>query len=61
MNVEREISEYENELASLKKALNLTDIKDIERRTEIAEQISEMEELLEDLKEEKNNSTKYRE
>ena len=55
MNIERIISEYKNELSSLRIALNLTDINDTERRLRISEQIEEIEELIEDLKEEKES------
>ena len=51
MNVERIISEYENELTSLKIALSLTDQKDTARRLRLSEQIVEMEELIKELNE----------
>ena len=57
MNIERIISEHENELSSLKRALNLTDPKDTERRLRLSEQIVEMEELIKELKENRKSKT----
>ena len=57
MNIERIISEHENELTSLKIALNLTDPKDTERRLRLSEQIVEMEELIKELKENRKSKT----
>ena len=51
MTIEGMISDYENELASLKIALKLTSKEDIERRMIISEEITEIEEILCDLKE----------
>ena len=61
MNIESMISEYENERTSLIMALHLTDKNDVERRMEIAKQLDEIDELIEELKEEeKIKNSKYR-
>ena len=60
MKIERMISEYENERTSLIMALHLTDLTDLERKMEISRQIDEIDEMIEELKEEKRKNTKYR-
>lgn len=60
MNIERMISEYENERTTLIMALHLTDKNDIERRMSISEQIDEIDEIIENLKEEQRKNTKHR-
>ena len=50
MNIERMISEYENELASLKKTLRI--VEDPSRKLEVAAEITEIEEIIADLKRE---------
>lgn len=60
MNIERMISEYENERTTLIIALHLTDQNDLERRMSISEQIDEIDEIIENLKEEQRKNTKHR-
>lgn len=60
MNIESMISEYENERTSLIMALHLSDADDLERRMEIAKQIDEIDEIIENLKEEQRKNTKHR-
>ena len=59
MNIESMISEYENERTSLIMALHLTDANDLERRMEIAKQIDEINEIIEEL-EEKRKTEKHK-
>ena len=60
MNIESMISEYENERTALIMALHLTDADDLERRMEISKQIDEIDEMIEELKEEKRKNAKHR-
>ena len=60
MNIESMISEYENERTTLIMALHLTETNDIERRMEISEQINEIDEIIEELKEQRSKNRKHR-
>ena len=59
MKLERIISEYENELASLKMSLKKS--KDLTRKMEISAEIDEIEQIILDLKEQKFDKEKYNE
>ena len=59
MKLERIISEYENELASLKMSLKKS--KDLTRKMEISAEIDEIEQIIIDLKEQKFDKEKYNE
>ena len=60
MNIDSMISEYENERTTLIMALHLTEPNDIERRMEISEQINEIDEIIEELKEQRSKNYKHR-